>query len=163
MQIKKNVMKAVVAGAVMLVSAGAAFAVQATATTHVNVRSGPGGGYGVVDSLRRGDRVEVQECQAGWCYVQKRGPDGWVSSQYLQLRGNGGYGNNYGGGYNARPNYSFEFNFGNAPAPRPQPQPPRPPRPDHGGWNNNGGHNNGGWNSDWDRDDRSDEWPRGWN
>lgn len=162
MQIKKNVLKATLAGVVMLASAGAAFAAPATSTANVNVRSGPGSGYGVVDVMRRGDRVEVTGCRGGWCYVEKRGPDGWVSANYLNSRrGNGGY--------NASPGFSFEFNFGTAPTPQ-RPQPPRPPRPDHGGWN--GGHHGGGWNDnggwhdrdgrrDRDRDDRPRS-PRDW-
>ena len=116
MQIKKNVLKATLAGVVMLASAGAAFAAPATSTANVNVRSGPGGGYGVVDVLRRGDRVEVTGCRGGWCYVEKRGPDGWVSANYLNTRGG------VSGGTVARPGVSIEFNFGNPPA---QHRPPR--------------------------------------
>ena len=161
MQIKKNVLKAALAGAVMLASAAAAFAAPATSTANVNVRSGPSSSYGVVDVLRRGDRVEVTGCRGGWCYIEKRGPDGWVSANYL----NAGRGN--GGRNNAGPGFSFEFNFGTPPTPQ-RPQHPRPPRPDHGGWN--GGNNGGGWNNDggWnggrdrDRDDRP-RWPRDWN
>jgi uncharacterized protein YraI len=49
MQIKKNVLTATLAGAVMLASAGPALAAPATSTANVNVRSGPGGGYDIVD------------------------------------------------------------------------------------------------------------------
>lgn len=148
---RKNILKAALAATVMLASAGAAFAAPATASSNVNVRSGPGGGYGVVDVLRRGDRVDVQQCRGGWCYIEKRGPDGWVSANYLNGRGNGGT--------VARPGVSIEFNFGNTTPQRPQP--PRPPRPDHGNWN--GGHHGGGWNGGnggWDRDRDRDNWDR---
>ena len=64
-------------------SAAAATAAPAYATGNVNVRSGPGTHYGVVDALPRGERVDVQQCRGGWCFVEKRGPDGWVSSNYL--------------------------------------------------------------------------------
>jgi uncharacterized protein YraI len=65
---------------------GGAFAVQAQATTAVNVRSGPGPSYGVVDTLYAGEQVDVTECNpsGSWCYVQHDGPDGWVSASYLQ-------------------------------------------------------------------------------
>lgn len=158
MQINKKAFAAAVAGLILFASAGAASAAPAIASANVNVRSGPGGGYAAVDVLRRGDRVDVQQCRGGWCYVEKRGPDGWVSANYLNGRGG------HGGGTVVRPGVSIEFNFGN---PTPQrPQPPRPPRPDHGGWN--GGHHDGGWdgghggwNDDWDRDDRPRR-PRDW-
>ncbi len=75
----------IVAATFMLVTSTiAAFAVPATATTGVNVRSGPGTGFGIVDTLHAGEAVNVTECQGGWCYVEKSGPDGWVSGNYLQ-------------------------------------------------------------------------------
>lgn len=54
----------------------------ATATANVNVRSAPRTGA-VVDTLRAGQQVEIDRCSAGWCYVIKSGPDGWVSASYL--------------------------------------------------------------------------------
>jgi hypothetical protein len=41
----------------------------------------------VVDTLRPGERVDIGRCTAGWCYVGKAGPNGWVSSAYLQRVG----------------------------------------------------------------------------
>ncbi len=55
----------------------------AYATTAVNVRSGPGTQYGVVDQLSRGEYVEIDRCVQSWCFVLKDGPDGWVSARYL--------------------------------------------------------------------------------
>ncbi|MGV3491753.1 MAG: SH3 domain-containing protein [Devosia sp.] len=63
--------------------AGAAQAATAYASSTVNVRSGAGTGYAVVDVLRPGQRVEVDYCRGSWCYVEKSGPDGWVSARYL--------------------------------------------------------------------------------
>ncbi|HEV7292320.1 MAG TPA: SH3 domain-containing protein [Devosia sp.] len=158
MQIKKNVLKAGIAGAIMLASAGIALAAPAAATTNVNVRSGPGTGYGVVDALRRGERVEVTGCRGGWCYVEKRGPDGWVSANYLRASSRG---------YGVKPGFSFEFNFGTPPIYQ---QPQRPQRPGHGGWDGRDRHDR--WDRDdrWDRNgrdrddrwgrDRDDRWPR---
>lgn len=63
----------------------AALAVEAEATSSVNVRSGPGTGYAIVDTLHAGEVVEVEECNAAntWCRITHPGPDGWVSRSYL--------------------------------------------------------------------------------
>lgn len=78
-----NPVKLVGAAALLLGSlfaAGAAYAAVATST--VNVRNAPVNGA-VVDVLRPGERVEIDRCTRGWCYVIKSGPDGWVSANYL--------------------------------------------------------------------------------
>ena len=59
------------------------------ATANVNVRSGPGTSYSVVDVLRTGEEVDVTRQAGGWCYVVKSGPDGWVSCRYLSTGGGG--------------------------------------------------------------------------
>jgi uncharacterized protein YraI len=69
-------------------TAASAYAAAAFATGSVNVRSGPGTGYRVVDQLNRGEQVDVRGCQGNWCRVVKAGPDGWVSASYLS---SGGY------------------------------------------------------------------------
>jgi hypothetical protein len=68
---------------VMLATPGQAL--EAAATTAVNVRSGPGSGYPVVDTLHAGEVVDVVECNASetWCRIFHEGPDGWVSRTYL--------------------------------------------------------------------------------
>lgn len=104
----------------------AAMAAPAVATGNVNVRSGPGTGYGVIDTLVRGQRVDVQQCRGSWCYVVKPGPDGWVSSSYLSA--GSGWDNDWDNGWNRPP----------PPPPQWTPRPPRPPhwnqpRPPH--WN----------------------------
>ncbi len=95
---------------VLLGMVGAASAAQAVATGNVNVRSGPSTQYGRVDTLLRNEVVDVTSCQGNWCYVEKRGADGWVSANYLQPV--------YVGGQR-RPSVGFSFNFGNAPVVRP--------------------------------------------
>jgi len=65
------------------VGASAAQAAPAYASSTVNVRAGAGTGYPVVDTLRRGERVDIDYCRGSWCYVTKSGPDGWVSASYL--------------------------------------------------------------------------------
>jgi uncharacterized protein YraI len=118
----------------------AANAAPGTITANVNMRSGPGTGYAVVDVLQRGARVDVQQCQGTWCYVQQGRSGGWVSATYLNA-GNGQSVNptqpGLSFGFSTGPN-GPTFNFGignpNQPQVRPpfggQPRPPvvRPPR-----------------------------------
>jgi uncharacterized protein YraI len=96
---KLFVAMAALAGTLVL---GAAPAAAEQATTPVNVRGGPGTGYGVVDVLARGERVDVTRRTGGWCYVQRPGPDGWVSCRYLTDSG-------LPGGTAGRPDVSIEF------------------------------------------------------
>jgi hypothetical protein len=76
-----------VAATAAVVFIPAAQAAPGTITSNVNVRSGPGTSYGVVDTAVRGTQVDVQQCQGSWCYVQKSGPDGWVAANYLSAGG----------------------------------------------------------------------------
>ncbi|GHA16834.1 hypothetical protein GCM10007989_10010 [Devosia pacifica] len=98
-----------VAATAAVVFLPAAQAAPATASANVNVRSGPGGSYGVVDVLQRGQRVEVDRCQGSWCYVVKPGPDGWVSSNYLGGVGGGSTGGSSSG---SGPSINFGFSIG---------------------------------------------------
>jgi len=77
-----------VAATAVVVFLPAAYAAPGTITTNVNVRSGPGTNYQVLDTARRGSQVDVQRCQGSWCYVVRPGPDGWVSANYLSAGGN---------------------------------------------------------------------------
>jgi uncharacterized protein YraI len=72
------------AAALLLASAGAAAAFPATATTDLNVRSGPGTGYSVVDQLQAGETVEVTGQQGSWYQVDGQG---WASGNYLDAQG----------------------------------------------------------------------------
>jgi len=113
------------------ISTTAAFAAPANATTALNVRSGPGIGYGVVDVLFAGEPVDVTECaKNGWCYIEHSGPDGWVSSKYLVA---GSYEEpveseepeiNFGFGVDSSGNFSFGIGIGGDPVF------PNPPTPD---------------------------------
>lgn len=61
-----------------------AFAIDAAATRALNVRTGPGTGYSVLDTLYTGQIVDVTECDgSGWCFINSDGASGWVSSSYL--------------------------------------------------------------------------------
>ena len=121
MTFRTTLIAAGVASLAVLATTIAASAAPAVATGNVNVRTGPGTGFRVVDTLRRGEHVDVQHCRGSWCYVEKRGPDGWVSANYLR---------------SGRPNWDHDWDDGHWERPRP-PRPPRweeyPPRPPH--WN----------------------------
>ena len=77
--------RAAIAGAALLAGATSALAIEAQSTTELNVRTGPGTSYGVLDALTRGEVVSIRECtDDNWCYVEHDGPDGWVSARYLE-------------------------------------------------------------------------------
>jgi hypothetical protein len=121
MTLKKKLIAAGVATVAVLATTMAASAASAIATGNVNVRTGPGTGFRVVDTLRRGERVDVQYCRGSWCYVEKRGPDGWVSANYLS---------------SGRPSWDDDWDDDYWERPRPPRPPywdPYPPRPPH--WN----------------------------
>ena len=81
---KSKILWVAVATLGMLMSHGSAFAGPAQAKSALNVRSGPGTKYQVVDTLRAGEVVDATECnQYRWCYVKHDGSDGWVSGKYL--------------------------------------------------------------------------------
>ena len=116
MALSRKLMAGGLAALSLLASGGAAFAAPAYVTGNINVRSGPGTGYSVIDTIRRGESVDVQQCRGSWCYVEKRGPDGWVSANYLERGG--------------RPGWNDDDDYYRPPVYRPHP--PRPPRWDNG-------------------------------
>lgn len=129
MALSRKLMAGGLAALALLATTAAASAAPAFATSNVNVRSGPGTYYGVIDTLRRGEQVDVQQCRGSWCFVQKSGPDGWVSANYLRRGGSPGWDDDddY---YDRPPHWN--------PRPRPphyDPFPPHydpyPPRPPH--------------------------------
>ena len=83
------------------------------ATASVNVRTGPGTQYRVVDTLYPGEQVNIETCRSnGWCRITHSGPDGWVSARYLSNDG-GDYGSDRGDREVRRsPNVTFSFSFG---------------------------------------------------
>lgn len=86
MAIRKKIIAGTLAALALAATTAGAFAAPAFATTHLNVRSGPGTHFRVVDVLSRGERVDIQYCRGSWCFVEKRGPDGWASARYLDRR-----------------------------------------------------------------------------
>ncbi|MCZ4274082.1 SH3 domain-containing protein [Maritalea porphyrae] len=73
----------------IVITASSAFAFTAKSSTALNVRSGPGTGYNIVDALYTGEKVNVNKCTKSrkWCYVTHSGPDGWVAAKYLKRVG----------------------------------------------------------------------------
>ena len=67
-----------------------ASAVEASARSAVNIRTGPGTGYARVDALYAGEIVNITQCQRRWCYIEHPGPDGWVAGNYLVASGGSG-------------------------------------------------------------------------
>jgi len=120
-------------GAASLLASTSAFAIEGQASSAVNVRSGPGTGFSIVDQLTAGEVVDITECApSGWCYVEHVGPDGWVSATYLEPTDDEEAVESDGGGSN--PDCAFGFTIG-AGGPSlaincggaPLPPPPAPP------------------------------------
>ena len=69
----------------VLLAAGLALTTTATlaapgiASVNANVRSGPGTGYRIVDTLTKGEYVIVKDCGVSWCTISHIGNDGYVS------------------------------------------------------------------------------------
>jgi len=127
----------VVAFAACLTSAGSVLAVEAAAKSAVNVRTGPGTSYGIVDQLTAGEVVNVTECApSNFCFVEHDGPDGWVSANYLttveeeddeEMEEGGGSNPDCSFGFVVGPSGpSLSINCGDGPMP-PPPAPPSPP------------------------------------
>lgn len=58
---------------------------QAEATANVRVRKGPGTGYAIKGTLKKGETVKViDNSRAQWLEVDSRFGTGWVSEQYLK-------------------------------------------------------------------------------
>jgi len=70
----------------LLVATFAASAAPATANVWLNVRTGPGLHFPVVDTLRPGQLVDASSCTRGWCRITQAGPHGWASANYLTFR-----------------------------------------------------------------------------
>ncbi len=84
MTIKRAMLAVAVLAASLLACSSAALAVEAAAKSAVNVRTGPGKTFGIVDQLTAGEVVEVTECApSNFCFVEHDGPDGWVSASFL--------------------------------------------------------------------------------
>lgn len=91
-----------VSGVVLLLGSYAAHAQVASVSAAVNLRQGPGAGYGRIAALPRGVNVHINSCRGGWCQIRSSWGVGWVSGRYL-LRGYAGsnYAPNYAPAYDS--------------------------------------------------------------
>jgi len=87
------------AAGIVLVSVSTAAA--AIVTSPLNLRRGPGTGFGVITAMPPGARVDVLECGGAWCRVAWRGIEGFASASYL-AGGGGAY------AYAPAPYYAYE-------------------------------------------------------
>ncbi|MEO6012943.1 MAG: SH3 domain-containing protein [Devosia sp.] len=128
-------------GAVLALTAGTAFA--ATSTASVNVRTGPGTQYRVVDTLRAGEQVALLDQSGSWCAIDTSSGNGWVSCRYLSNDRS----------YRERsPSVSIQLGFGTQ-YPQRTYRPHRPMQHDgNSQWDNNNG------NGHWDNNDNNGHW-----
>ncbi|MET0446129.1 MAG: DUF1236 domain-containing protein [Pseudorhodoplanes sp.] len=83
---------ALASSAVIFATSGGAQAQSiGTATTSLNIRSGPGPDQPVIGQMRSRQRAAILGCVEGslWCQVQFRGLQGWAYSRYMMLNAGG--------------------------------------------------------------------------
>lgn len=73
--------------AALLLSVGAAAAAPAVVRSDLNMRSGPGPRYAVVNVIPGGTTVDVRGCTGSWCRVVYAGSTGYASRSYLGAGG----------------------------------------------------------------------------
>ena len=87
MRYKRTIfVSALALGAVVAVPASAE--IVATAMTPLNVRSGPGPEYSIIDTIPDRGQTTIIGCirDSLWCQVSHKGRQGWAYSQYLTAR-----------------------------------------------------------------------------
>ncbi|MDP2409930.1 MAG: SH3 domain-containing protein [Pseudolabrys sp.] len=77
----------VLTAGLLLGSASIAAAAPALVTADLNLRSGPGTNYGVVNVLPGGSTVDVLSCSGSWCRVGWGNSVGFASRSYLDVAG----------------------------------------------------------------------------
>lgn len=55
----------------------------ATVRSELNLRAGPGTGYGVVAVMPPGAEVDVRDCSGAWCRVVWGSAEGYANADYL--------------------------------------------------------------------------------
>jgi len=107
------------AASALVLSAGAANAVPATAQASVNVRSGPGTQYEVVGAIPAGATVDVRGCTGSWCRVSFSGGTGYANRNYLAMAEGGpavavapGYAYDDGPYYDDYYDYGYGYGYG---------------------------------------------------
>lgn len=71
------------AAGLVLASAGTALAAPGRATADLNLRSGPGTAYRVIDTMPAGAVVDIRGCRGAWCRVAFEGATGYAAANLL--------------------------------------------------------------------------------
>ena len=71
------------AAGIVLASAGTALAAPGRATADLNLRSGPGTAYRVIDTMPAGAVVDIRGCRGAWCRVDFQGATGFAAANLL--------------------------------------------------------------------------------
>ncbi len=81
----KNAMFVAALASTAALSVPASAAIVASATTPLNIRSGPGPQYAVIGAIPTSGLATITGCIQGslWCQVAYNGRQGWVYSQYM--------------------------------------------------------------------------------
>jgi hypothetical protein len=69
--------------AIVALSTGWAVAAPAVALDYLNLRSGPGYNYSVIEIIPAGWMVDAGGCVPGWCQAKVNGITGYVDANYL--------------------------------------------------------------------------------
>jgi Protein of unknown function (DUF1236)/Bacterial SH3 domain len=76
----------------MVACGGAIAGERYAATIDVNIRSGPGANYPIVEILHSGETIAATKCDTGWCSVTAPGGgEGWIASRFLAPRGSAAF------------------------------------------------------------------------
>jgi uncharacterized protein YraI len=67
--------------------ASASIAAADIVTNPLNLRRGPGAGFGIIATMPPGSHVRVLECGGDWCRVVWHGIEGFASASYLAESG----------------------------------------------------------------------------
>jgi uncharacterized protein YraI len=71
--------------ALTLLATGSALAAPGVATGAVNIREDAGTQFDIIGSLKKGEFVDIIECDAGWCEISDDGEEGYVAASHLAL------------------------------------------------------------------------------
>ncbi|MBX3553680.1 MAG: SH3 domain-containing protein [Pseudolabrys sp.] len=67
----------------VLLLAGTTIVNAATVRSELNLRAGPGTGYGVVAVMPAGAEVDIRDCSGAWCRVVWGASEGYANADYL--------------------------------------------------------------------------------
>ena len=81
-------LKALLASGALILSTVSGMAATATAVSDLNVRSGPGADYEVLDTLPAGETVRLIGCDGDWCEISMgRDGTGFAAADFLDVAG----------------------------------------------------------------------------